>query len=636
VITATPPAKPISAVTAAPDAADPISLSLDEDFRSRTPEPRKVTGPLVAFDFDDALAGDLPRPVVIPTPAEPAAPADPAALSIPEEALGFDLATGDSGSISAPAAPEDPRDSRYMDFLLQEDPGTGPPPIDPDTPLRTGPIAVAPGPAATSADDDDIDRVLARVFAPGVSSQGEIPGLDEEPGSILPEPGAPGAPGRSPADPAPDRPVPARPVPEGLRGMDAGTADLLSSLEELENSLPDGGPPSADLRADSTWAVTSGFGELTGQALQEIETSVPYPPPPPPEDERTLQEVLARINMEAQPTAEEIDPSQASSPAHFDALRQTGTQHGVRERTGAAMPGHGTAPTSEDLTQRPHVPDAVAVSSRALFTGALVAVLLLALAAGGWYLFVRESAATVDAQATNPATGSGDPMRFPAAPAPKPGQKKKPKLKPPASGPSSSNVTRPVPGGEKKQRESSRAPAETAPAGANPAPAPAPVAAAPQIARPAPVPAALRANVRGTDSPGSRSSSAADTPMSAADIAPPESAGSAGLPIARANELDAPVLATNRSVPPPTAEAVAGRVGGRAFLNVLVSGDGSVQEVRLMIDPGHGLGEAARRAAQGWRYTAPLREGQPVRVWKTEVVEFERPADEAGDVAESR
>ena len=102
----------------------------------------------------------------------------------------------------------------------------------------------------------------------------------------------------------------------------------------------------------------------------------------------------------------------------------------------------------------------------------------------------------------------------------------------------------------------------------------------------------------------------------------------------RDNELDAPIRATNRSIPPPTAEAIAARLGGRAFLDVLVSGDGSVQDVRLMIDPGHGLGEAARRAAQAWRYTAPTREGRPVRAWKTEVVEFEVPADEAGEEAE--
>jgi TonB family protein len=129
--------------------------------------------------------------------------------------------------------------------------------------------------------------------------------------------------------------------------------------------------------------------------------------------------------------------------------------------------------------------------------------------------------------------------------------------------------------------------------------------------------------------------------MSAADMTGPATApvgngDSTETPLVRANELDSPVRAVRRAVPPATAEAAAARVGGRAFLNVLVGGDGSVQEVRLMIDPGHGLGEAARRAAQSWSYTAPLREGQAVRVWKTEVVEFEPPADEAGDGAESR
>jgi TonB family protein len=117
---------------------------------------------------------------------------------------------------------------------------------------------------------------------------------------------------------------------------------------------------------------------------------------------------------------------------------------------------------------------------------------------------------------------------------------------------------------------------------------------------------------------------------------PPASQASEASPIVRANELDAPLRATLRPVPSTTVEAVAARASGRAFLNVLVGGDGSVEDVRLMIDPGHGLGEAARRAARSWRYTAPLRDGQPVRVWKTEVVEFELPAQGAGDEAESR
>ena len=181
-MSAAPPAPPAAPAALDLDNADPLGLSLDEDFRSRRPEPRKITGPLVTFDLDDVVGDEPPRPVVIPTRAEPEAAADPAAVPFPDEPLGFDAATGDSGSISAPADPADPRDNRYVDFLLPEDPGTGPPPIDSHPRLSTGPVAaIAPGSLVPSADDDDIDRVLARVFAPGVSSQGGIPGIDADP-----------------------------------------------------------------------------------------------------------------------------------------------------------------------------------------------------------------------------------------------------------------------------------------------------------------------------------------------------------------------------------------------------------------------------------------------------------------------
>jgi TonB family protein len=655
---ATTPARPVP-----PEAADPLGLSLDENFRAHRAEPRKVTGPLVAFDLDEMVAGEAPRPVVIPTPVSAVPPAPAPAVPAPADSFGFDLVTGDSGNISAPASAEDSKEGRYMEFLLQEDPGTGPPPLDPQAPLRTGPIAVPPEPPLPSADDDDIDRVLARVFSPGVSSHGEVPGIDAESGPSAPGAGPGlGPTGLSPAAPAAHPPDPPRPVPEGLRGMDAGTADLLSSLEELENSLPDGGPPSADLRADSTWTATSGFGDLTGQALQEIETSVPYAPPPPPEDERTLQEVLARISMEAVPTAEEVDPAPAAPSAPFDAFRQSGAQFGLHGRAGSSL-------SSDDLSRRPPVPRSVAVSSRALLTGALVAVVLLALAAGGWFYLTRDAANPAEPSSPPSASGSGDPMRFPAAPAPAPGQKKKPKLKRPAAGAPASaetGVSRPVPGGAKKTRPASPATAASdAPSpAADPPPAAPPVAKAPRTTRPEPVPAALRAEPAAAKAPGERSMSAADAAMSAADIpvaaavpeapapeparptaapepvrpaaAPPASQGPEVSPIVRANELDAPIRATLRPVPSTTVEAVSARASGRAFLNVLVGEDGSVEDVRLMIDPGHGLGEAARRAARNWRYTAPVRDGQPVRVWKTEVVEFELPAQGAGDEAESR
>ncbi|MCU0223401.1 MAG: TonB family protein [Acidobacteria bacterium] len=651
----------VPALPAPPAAVGPLDLSLDENIRVHRPEPREVTGPLVAFDLDEMVAGEAPRPVVIPTRLGPEPPAPAPAAPVSAGSFGFDLVTGDSDSISAPAPAESAKDGRYMDFLLQEDPGNGPPPIDPHAPPRTGPIAVAPEVPRPSADDDDIDRVLARVFAPGVSAQGEVHGIDVEAGPSAPHGGTgPGPTGPSSAAPAGDPPDPPRPVPKGLRGMDAGTADLLSSLEELENSLPDGGPPSADLRADSTWTATSGFGDLTGQALQEIETSVPYPAPPPPEDERTLQEVLSRISMEAVPTAEEVDPAPASGSAPFDAFRQSGLRFGLHGRDG-------TSHFAEEPHQRPPVPHSVAVSTRALVTGALVALVLLALAAGGWFYLTREPTSPAEPSSPPSASGSGDSMRFPATAAPAPGQKKKkPKPKQPAASapsPAETGVTRPVPGGEKKTRPASPTPAaaDTPSPASAPPPSATPAAKASKNVRPEPIPAALRAEPEAAKAPAERPMSAADTPMatehtplSAADTpftAEPEAPApepvrpaaehparraSEGTPIVPANELDAPIRATLRPVPSTTVEAVAARASGRAFLNVLVGGDGSVEDVRLMIDPGHGLGEAARRAARGWRYTAPLRDGQPVRVWKTEVVEFELPAHGAGAGVESR
>lgn len=636
-----PPAP--SAAPGTLDAADPLGLSVDEGSRSRRAEPRGVTGPLAAFDLDDVVGGEPSPPVVIPTAVEAEHSATPPAVSVAENALGFDLMTGDSDGISAPAALEDARESRYVDYLLQEEPGTGPPPLDSNFPFRTGPIAaIAPESPIPSA-DDDIDRVLARVFAPGVGSHGTIPGIDADSRPAQHVSGVVGDQGHQASGPVPDEPTPARPVPEGLRGMDAGTADLLSSLAEFESSLPDGGPPSSDLRVDSTWTATAGFGDLTGQALQEIETSVPVTPPPSPEDEQTLQDVLSKINMEAQPTAEEVDPVLASPPVQFEGFRPTGAPCAVRGRTGPATFSRGNAPIVEVPIARPPVPDAIAVSSRVLLTGALVAVLLLALAAGGWFLLGRETAAPPETPTARKATSGGEPMRFPAAPTPAAGVRK-PRLKRPGAGPNP-GVTRPGPRGDGKAPDSGRASDGPASSGTPQTP----VAVIPALVSPGPVPATMRTPPRDPAPPAERSMSAADTRMSAADItasapatsppAAPETtaAGEAtepeGTTIVRASELDAPIRSTNRPVPPPTAEAIAARTGGRAFLNVLVGGDGSVQDVRLMIDPGHGLGEAARHAAQAWRYTAPSHEGQPVRVWKTEVVEFEVPA---GEEAESR
>lgn len=604
--------------TARPQVAD---LVLDVGFEGRRPAPRPVTSPHVQFAFDDAVVGDSPRPVVIPTKAAPPPPV-PVIEPISPENLGYDLVTGDSGNISAAPPPDDASDPRYMDFLLQEDPGTGPPPVDPNRRSRTGPLPITLSgerPLLPNPDDEDIDRILSRVFSPGADASGGIPGLDA-PSGVLSAHGA-----ASSASPVPEVPPP--PVPAGLRGMDAGTADLLSSLQELENSLPDGGPPS-EFRPESTWSTTTGFGEATGQALREIETSVPFEPPPPPEEERTLEEVLSSVSLDARPTAEEITPPLSSPQVEFDAFRQTGVGLGVRGRggTGAVRASPGQA------SRRPEVPSPSTVPSRSLMTGALVALLLLAIAVGGWYLFQRKGG---EGDSGAPGTSTAEPRDFPVAPVPvAPRKKPKLKVKPANAAPAEPEATRPVPASEAPPP--SRPPAsppkpsrETAAttSAANPAPVP-------RRAEPSPANASVFPNQRPPAVPtapaGSEDSSprsAADTATSAADMSAADSSVSAAdMPIVRASELDAPIQAIRRTVPSPTPAAVEASLGGRAFLNVLVAGDGSVQEVRLMIDPGLGLGEAARNAAESWGYSRPTRQGKPVRVWKTEVVEFVVPA----------
>ena len=94
----------------------------------------------------------------------------------------------------------------------------------------------------------------------------------------------------------------------------------------------------------------------------------------------------------------------------------------------------------------------------------------------------------------------------------------------------------------------------------------------------------------------------------------------------RLSELDHPLRRLSGELPPLTPEAREAGVHGRVFLNLLIGPDGRVREARVMIEPGYGLGEEAARAVRSWRYTAPRRDGQPVRVWRTEVVEFRDPA----------
>jgi protein TonB len=104
---------------------------------------------------------------------------------------------------------------------------------------------------------------------------------------------------------------------------------------------------------------------------------------------------------------------------------------------------------------------------------------------------------------------------------------------------------------------------------------------------------------------------------------PTESAPVQPIPVVGLADLDRPLDLVEAPTPPLAAEAREQGISGRVFVNLLVGPEGHVREVRVMIDPGYGLGQAARDAASRWRYTPPRSHGRPVRVWKTEVVEFE-------------
>lgn len=73
-------------------------------------------------------------------------------------------------------------------------------------------------------------------------------------------------------------------------------------------------------------------------------------------------------------------------------------------------------------------------------------------------------------------------------------------------------------------------------------------------------------------------------------------------------------------------EALAAHAGGSVVLKVLVDETGRVRDAEVLRDPGHGLGEAAKRSAMAhFRFHPPLRNGRPVAAWFTFTVTYEPP-----------
>ena len=78
-----------------------------------------------------------------------------------------------------------------------------------------------------------------------------------------------------------------------------------------------------------------------------------------------------------------------------------------------------------------------------------------------------------------------------------------------------------------------------------------------------------------------------------------------------------------RGLPPPypPAARTAG-VEGVVVLEIVVGLSGAVESVRVVRAMGHGLDEAARRAAYEFRFAPARKEGRPVRVRTLWPVQF--------------
>lgn len=73
-----------------------------------------------------------------------------------------------------------------------------------------------------------------------------------------------------------------------------------------------------------------------------------------------------------------------------------------------------------------------------------------------------------------------------------------------------------------------------------------------------------------------------------------------------------PVSIQSKPTPVYTSEARELKIEGEVLLNVVFAADGKVRVVNVVRGLGHGLDEAAQRAAQGVRFNPAMRDGHPV------------------------
>lgn len=527
---------------ASPVAETPVQASSPAPA---TPAPTSLTG---MFDLDHTFNG---RPAVLGEDSGPGC--DFELVTVHEESKAQTQGQLKAASPPAPveaatAAPGRAREEWHpSDAALGTEPEDGGPP--PSGPVSEA-ISAEPHKAAAPEDfETALDNVFARIT-------GTLPpeALAQLSGGAVTGQGT-SAPASAP-----------REVPENLRGMDAGTADLLSSLEELENSIPEGAQTS-DIRGDSVWTGSTGF-EATGLS-RELEPSTPLAPPPGPEDERTLEEVFAKLL--------EDEPAPHDAAAAFE-KREVGAS---TEQEETPLPPQ-ELETSGTGKKRPFWANWFGLS---LIAG-------LAVVGAVYRLWptgsaepprpVKEVAVTGAERAASqkPSALQGlPPARVVQTAKKNPGPVKTRKVSDIKADPVFPDRPRPVPAADRER-------------GPSPLPAPADPPADGEGIRPVPETASL-------------------TTGPAAPMIGPQ--------FARTNELDTPLRLLSGDLPQVSGE---NPEKGRVVLNLLIGTDGAVQEARIVFDPGGGLGTLALQAARTWRFSGPVRGGQPVRVWKTEVIDL--------------
>ncbi|MBP7148815.1 MAG: TonB family protein [Acidobacteria bacterium] len=491
-------------------------------------------------------------------------------------------------------------------------PAAAPDPVDITEALSAfGPVAQVRG--------DDLDTVIDSMFS---SLTGEVPvqrpaasGAAPAPRPATPTDAAatpvataatPAAAAVAPERASAQRPAQAaRPVPPR-----SASSNLLSILEELENSMP---LPATEASHRSAAAL----------AELELEPSRPLTPPPPPEDERSLEQMLDRL----------------SAPA-------------------GAAPAQVPAPAPLPVPPPPAARESRAAPARRTAFGPLaITGLLLVAAAVGWWRFGWHKPATEP----DPVQGyeMARPQPVPAETVAADEQVVPPEAPPVADGAASgpaapAPATRPVappPAGAVPPRKDGAARAAAATPGVT-----APAVAAPvQAAQASPPESVPEATADATGAPadalqesiapapaaaGAGAPDAAEQPQVSTETAAPAEAEDATLQEPAAVEVwdeGAQPLragATNASTPEliPSSRvepvyprmARSARVEARVVLRIAVTTTGQVGRVTVLSEPPGklGFGEAAVAAVKKWRYTPAMLDGRPIEVSRTVVINF--------------